>query len=327
MTTVAADAGGCSNPVRAPRRNRARDGTVMNDFKERLARHAAAVDGELAAVLDEQENIPERLGDAMRLAVMGGGKRFRPFLVIESARLFDVPAEKALRTAAALELMHCYSLVHDDLPAMDNDRLRRGRPTVWAAFDEWTAILAGDALLTLCFEVLSDARTHASAGVRGELVAALARAAGTRGMVGGQMLDLLADKRGEPANPTLDHIKRLQAMKTGALIRFGAEAGAILGEADSSKRGALAAFGDKLGVVFQIADDLLDVTGDAETVGKATGKDAAAGKATQVSLMGIEAARETLDRLAKGAIEDLTPFGAAGGVLEDAVRFASEREN
>ena len=299
----------------------------MNDFKERLARHAAAVDEELAAVLDEQENIPERLGDAMRLAVMGGGKRFRPFLVIESARLFDVPAGKALRVAAALELMHCYSLVHDDLPAMDNDRLRRGRPTVWAAFDEWTAILAGDALLTLCFEVLSDSRTHASAGVRGELVAALARAAGTRGMVGGQMLDLLADKRSEPANPTLDHIKRLQAMKTGALIRFGAEAGAILGEAGASKRGALAAFGDKLGVVFQIADDLLDVTGDAETVGKATGKDAAAGKATQVSLMGIEAARETLDRLAKGAIEDLTAFGAAGDVLGDAVRFASERKN
>jgi farnesyl diphosphate synthase len=299
----------------------------MNDFSERLARHAAAVDGALAEILDDQENIPERLRDAMRLAVMGGGKRFRPFLVIESARLFDVQTERALRAAAALELMHCYSLVHDDLPAMDNDLLRRGRPTVWAAFDEWSAILAGDALLTLSFEVLSDLRTHMSASVRGDLVAALAKAAGARGMVGGQMLDLMADKRGEPAEPSLDHVKRLQAMKTGALIRFGAEAGGILGEASAPKRAALAAFGDKLGVVFQIADDLLDVTGDAETVGKATGKDAAAGKATQVSLMGIEAARDTLNQLATGAIEDLAPFGAAGSVLADAVRFASERKN
>ena len=299
----------------------------MNDFSERLARHAAAVDGALAEILDEQGNIPERLRDAMRLAVMGGGKRFRPFLVIESARLFDVPTDRALRAAATLELMHCYSLVHDDLPAMDNDLLRRGRPTVWAAFDEWSAILAGDALLTLCFEVLSDPRTHMSASVRGDLVAALAKAAGARGMVGGQMLDLMADKRGEPAEPSLDHVKRLQAMKTGALIRFGAEAGAILGEASAPKRAALAAFGDKLGVVFQIADDLLDVTGDAETVGKATSKDAAAGKPTQVALMGIEAARDTLNQLARGAIEDLAPFGAAGSVLAHAVRFASERKN
>ena len=299
----------------------------MVEFSDCLERHAAAVEQTLTSILDEQGHIPERLKEAMGLAVMGGGKRFRPFLVIESARLFDVPAQQTLRTAATLELMHCYSLVHDDLPAMDNDRLRRGRPTVWAAFDEWTAILAGDALLTLCFEVLSDARTHAVAGVRGELVAALAKAAGARGMVGGQMLDLMADKRGEPAEPTLDHVKQIQAMKTGALIRFAAEAGAILGEASDAKRTALAAFGDKLGVVFQIADDLLDVTGDAETVGKATGKDAAAGKATQVSLMGIEAARETLDQLAQGAIQDLAPFGAAGSVLANAVRFASERKN
>ncbi len=299
----------------------------MGDFGDRLARHASAIDGTLTAILDEQTDVPERLHEAMRLAVMGGGKRFRPFLVIESARLFGVADGNALRAAAALELMHCYSLVHDDLPAMDNDRLRRGRPTVWAAFDEWTAILAGDGLLTLSFEVIADERTHDCAEVRGALSAALAKSAGVSGMVGGQMHDLMADKLGEPTEPTLDHIRRLQAMKTGALIRFAAEAGAILGGALPEAQNALRAYGDKLGVVFQIADDLLDATGDAETVGKATGKDTAAGKATQVSLMGLEAARETLAALADGAIADLAPFGEAGKILADAVRFAADRKS
>ena len=298
----------------------------MSEFSERMTEHAAAVDETLAAILDEQADVPQRLGEAMRLAVMGGGKRFRPFLVVESARLFGVAPANAMRAGAALELMHCYSLVHDDLPAMDNDQLRRGQPTVWAAFDDWTAILAGDALLTLSFEVLADERTHDSAAVRGALGAALAKAGGAGGMVGGQMLDLMADKRGDPVRPTLDHIRRLQAMKTGALIGFAAEAGAILGQAPSGDRAAVRAYGDKLGVVFQIADDLLDATGDAATVGKATGKDAAAGKATQVSLMGLAAARETLDALADGAIADLTRFGEAGGVLANAVRFAANRE-
>ena len=299
----------------------------MREFGERLAQHAERVEEMLGSILDDVADVPPRLRDAMRLAVMGGGKRFRPFLVIESARLFDVAEEASVRTAAALELMHCYSLVHDDLPAMDNDRLRRGQPTVWAAFDEWTAILAGDALLTLSFEVLADKRTHANADVRGELVARLATAAGGQGMVGGQMLDLMADKRGEPAKPSLDHVRRLQAMKTGALIRFGAEAGAILGEAATGERSALFAYGDKLGVVFQIADDLLDATGDAARLGKATGKDAAAGKATQVSLMGIEAARQTLAQIAEGAVRDLAPFKERGAVLAEAVRFAAERSN
>jgi len=299
----------------------------MDDFTERLARHATRVEETLAQVLDDQAGVPERLGDAMRHAVMGGGKRFRPVLVLESAQLFDVGPENALRVAAALELVHCYSLVHDDLPAMDNDRLRRGRPTVWVAFDDWTAILAGDALLTLAFEVLSDPRVHPAPAVRGELVAALAKAAGAAGMVGGQTLDLMADKLGEPGAPTLAHIQLLQAMKTGALIRFGAEAGAILGEADDAGRRALAAFGDKLGVVFQIADDLLDVTSDAATLGKATGKDAAHGKATQVSLMGIVEARESLYGLARAAIADLAPFGERAHVLAAAVRFAAERRN
>ncbi len=295
------------------------------DFGDRLARHASAIDETLTAILAEQVDVPERLGEAMRLAVMGGGKRFRPFLVIESAKLFGVAEGNALRVAAALELMHCYSLVHDDLPAMDNDQLRRGQPTVWAAFDEWTAILAGDGLLTLSFEVIADRRTHECAEVRVALSAALAKCAGVSGMVGGQMFDLLADKRGEPAQPTLEHIRRLQAMKTGALIRFAAEAGAILGGASPDAQNALRAYGDKLGVVFQIADDLLDATSDAETVGKATGKDAAAGKATQVSLMGLDVARETLEALADGAIADLAPFGQASETLADAVRFAANR--
>jgi farnesyl diphosphate synthase len=302
------------------------DETLMGDFGDRLAGHAARCDEMLADLLNEQRGVPARLAEAMRLAVMGGGKRFRPFLVIESARLFGVPETQAVRAAAALELTHCYSLVHDDLPAMDNDQMRRGQPTVWAAFDEWTAILVGDALLTLTFEVIADDRTHEIAEVRGALTAALAKAAGAGGMVGGQMLDLMADKRGEPPQPTLDHVRRLQAMKTGALIRFAAEAGALLGRATPDAQTALRAYGDKLGVVFQIADDLLDATGDSETVGKATGKDTAAGKATQVSLMGLEAARETLDALAEAAIADLAPFGDAGHVLADAVRFAANRK-
>lgn len=297
----------------------------MLAFEKRLGGHAEATDTFLGEALAFGEGVPERLRAAMQLAVMGGGKRFRPFLVIESAALFDIPRDQALATAAALECLHCYSLVHDDLPAMDNDRLRRGQPTVWAAYDDWTAILAGDALLTLSFEILSRTEAHAEPEVRAELVAALARASGAAGMVGGQTLDLLSDKRGEPKAPTLDYIRRLQAMKTGALIRFACEAGAILGRAGTQERAALSAFGGRLGIVFQIADDLLDATGEAATVGKATGKDAAAGKATQVSLLGIAAAKDYLDAMVKAALADLEPFGTRGTVLAEAVRFAAER--
>jgi farnesyl diphosphate synthase len=298
-------------------------------FEGRLAEIASAVERRLGDILIDRAvppSVPERMTAAMRHAVLGGGKRVRPFLVIESAALFGVPQEQALNTAAALECVHCYSLVHDDLPAMDNDLLRRGQPTVWQAFDEWTAILAGDGLLTLAFEILARPETHPSAEIRMALVAELARASGPAGMVGGQCIDLEADKLGRPACPTLSHIRRLQAMKTGALIRFGGDAGAILGQATPEQRAALRSYGDYLGFAFQIADDLLDASGDAATVGKATGKDAEAGKATLVSLMGLDAARAKLTETEAAAIAALAPFGKVADTLRDAARFVASRK-
>jgi farnesyl diphosphate synthase len=294
-------------------------------FELRLAEIANAVERRLTDILDDP-SVPERMTDAMRHAVLGGGKRVRPFLVVESAALFGVAVEQALNTAAALECVHCYSLVHDDLPAMDNDLLRRGQPTVWKAYDEWTAILAGDGLLTLAFEILARPETHASAEIRTALVMAMARASGPAGMAGGQCIDLEADKLGRPAAPTLSHIRRLQAMKTGALIRFGVEAGAILGDATPEQRASLRSYGDHLGFAFQIADDLLDASGDAATVGKATGKDAEAGKATLVSLMGLDAARARLAETEAAAIAALAPFGNAADSLRHAARFVASRK-
>lgn len=296
-------------------------------FKRRLAETASEVERRLVEILSTGSAVPERLSAAMRHGVLGGGKRFRPFLLVESARLFDVPRAHAIEAACALELFHCYSLVHDDLPSMDNDLTRRGQPTVWAAYDEWTAILAGDALLTLAFEVAADPRCHPDAAVRADLVTALARASGPAGMVGGQVIDLEADKLGRPASPTLDHVRRLQAMKTGALIRVAVEAGAILGRASPDDRAALVRYGEHLGLAFQISDDLLDAEGDAATVGKATGKDAAAGKATLVSLLGIPAARARLAEVEASALAELARFGPAATTLAEAVRFMSQRES
>lgn len=270
---------------------------------------------------------PARLLSAMRHACLGGGKRFRPFLVIESARLFAVPAQAAAGTAIALELVHGYSLVHDDLPAMDNDALRRGRPTVWKAFDEWSAILAGDALLTLAFEVLARTESAADAGVRAELVLALARAAGAAGMVGGQCLDLEADKLGQPPQPGVAHVARLQAMKTGALIACACECGAILGRAASAERGRLGRYGEALGLAFQISDDLLDAEGDAAVVGKAVGKDTAAGKATWVTLLGVDGARLRLAEAEAEAVGAIEPFGGAASSLVEAARFLGRRRS
>jgi farnesyl diphosphate synthase len=286
---------------------------------------AGLVETRLAAILDEAaaHGSPPRLVEAMRHGTLGGGKRLRPFLVLECAHLFAVPPEAALETAAALESMHCYSLVHDDLPAMDNDDLRRGRPTVHKAFDQWTAILAGDALLTLAFELLASPRAHPDARVRTELISGLARASGAAGMVGGQCLDLEADKMGTPARPDVAHVARLQAMKTGALIRYACEAGAVLGQADAEPRRALVGFGERLGAAFQIADDLLDVEGEAEVVGKAVGKDAH--KATLVSLLGVAAARGRLGELEAQAIALLQPFGPAAETLREAARFVGQR--
>ncbi len=269
------------------------------------------------------EGVPERLTAAMRHAVLGGGKRLRPFLVLESARLCGVEDEAALNVAAALECVHCYSLVHDDLPAMDDDDLRRGRPTVHKAFDEATAILAGDTLLTLAFEILADPATHPDPAVRTALALGLARASGGAGMAGGQMLDLEApgQKLGEA------EILRLQSMKTGALIRFSCEAGAILAQTNESRRRALLEYGRALGLAFQLADDLLDVEGDAALVGKAVAKDSEAGKATLVSLIGVDEARNRLGEMVAAARDALALFGEDAATLIAAAHFVAERKH
>jgi farnesyl diphosphate synthase len=264
----------------------------------------------------------------MRYASLGGGKRLRPFLVVESAALFGAPRRQAMMVAAALECVHCYSLVHDDLPAMDNDALRRGRPTAHKAFDEATAILAGDGLLTFAFDTLSRSQTHGNPAVRIELISALARAAGVGGMAGGQMLDLAAEGRfADRKNLSFDDIRDLQAMKTGALLQFGCTSGAILGEADRKARSALEQYGAAIGEAFQVADDLLDVEGDAATLGKAAGKDAAAHKATFVSLLGVDGARQRLNTLVGKAEKSLAPFGDDGAVLKAAAHFIADRRS
>jgi farnesyl diphosphate synthase len=247
--------------------------------------------------------------------------------VVESAALFDVPRQNSLMVGAALECVHCYSLAHDDLPAMDDDELRRGRPTTHKAFDEASAILAGDGLLTFAFDILSRPETHPDTAVRLNLVAALARAAGMGGMVGGQMLDLAAEGRFDDSPPALGEqdVKTLQAMKTGALLRFGCVAGSILGNADQSRRTALERYGSALGEAFQIADDLLDIEGDPATVGKATGKDAAAHKATLVGVLGPAAARRRLEALVADAQAALNAFGSDADVLKAAARFVATR--
>lgn len=296
-------------------------------FTQSLRRSAVDIEARLDFLIGQESGgrVPLRLRDAMRYAVLGGGKRIRPFLVIETAKMFGVPALGSIDAACTLECIHCYSLVHDDLPSMDNDEVRRGRPTLWKAYDEWTAILAGDALLTLAFEILARPETHSDPSVRAELVLLVARASGAAGMVGGQVVDLEADKLGVPAAPSLAHIRDLQAMKTGALIRVACEAGAALGRATTSERDALQRYGDALGFAFQIADDLLDADGDAATVGKAVGKDASAGKATLVSLMGIDAARAKLKEVETEAISSLAPFGSRAATLIDAARFVAQR--
>ena len=374
------------------------------EFLARLTEIAAATESVLERLLGDAplpgERVrPKRLLESMRYATLGGGKRFRPFLVVESASLFGVPRERSLMAGAALECIHCYSLVHDDLPAMDNDDLRRGRPTTHKKFDQATAILAGDSLLTLAFDIASRVETHPDPAIRAALVIALARASGLGGMAGGQMLDLAAEGRfsaevledapmpdvrsplidlsdtavrdamkrakargyithvqvnaivpeqrvtaktiedlfagfaavgievveSDPGRLGLADVEELQAMKTGALLRFGCLAGAILGEAKDAERQALDRFGAIVGEAFQIADDLLDVEGDPETVGKATGKDAGAHKATTVSILGVERAKLKLFGLVAEAETTLAPFGARAGVLKAAARFVAER--
>lgn len=274
------------------------------------------------SALDGEIHRPAHLLAAMRHGALNGGKRLRPFLLVETARLLGAPRNAALRVAVALECIHCYSLIHDDLPAMDDDELRRGQPTVHVAYDEATAILAGDALLTLAFDIVSAEETRLPAQTKLELVNQMARAAGAGGMVGGQALDLLA----ETAPPDEAGIVRLQAMKTGALLRYACAAGAIVAGADADTVGRMTRFGEIAGLAFQLADDLLDVTSDAASMGKATGKDAARGKGTLVSVHGIEAVRHRLDALVEEATALLAPFGTAAQLLADAARFVAQRD-
>ena len=300
-------------------------------FLDRLTATAQMSEEGLAHRLSAWLGVPRRLKDAMAHGALGGGKRLRPFLVIETAALFGVSAQQALPAALALECIHCYSLVHDDLPAMDNDALRRGRPTVHIAFDEATAILAGDGLLTLAFEILAGDDADPDPAVRCALVAALAQASGGAGMVGGQLLDLTAEGRyaadGRPLALSLEDILHLQALKTGALFRFAVEAGARLGRASAVEMAALADYARLFGQAFQVADDLLDAEGDAATVGKATGKDAEAGKATLISILGISEARNRLDDLVAGAIAALHPFGERAALLRAGVEFVAQRQS
>ncbi len=307
--------------------------TDTSSFVDQLLRHAEAVEGCLEGLLGPDVQTgeigrPPRLIAAMRHGALGGGKRLRPFLTAAAAQLFGVEGETPLRAGAAIELVHCYSLVHDDLPAMDDDDLRRGKPTVHKAFDEATAILAGDALLTLAFEVLAAPETHPDPAIRAELTLGLARAAGLGGMVGGQMLDLAAEGRyGAGDALSQDDIRTLQAMKTGALLTFAAEAGAIAAGADATDRARLLAYGKALGAAFQIADDILDREADAQAMGKAVGKDAAAGKGTLVDALGIDGARRECARLVSEAEAALAPFGAKAQTLCEAAHFTVARKN
>lgn len=304
---------------------------MTDSFANRLDAAAADTQALLDRLLGEKAERgeiarPQRLLAAMRHAALGGGKRLRPFLLIETASLFGVPRERALMAGAALECVHCYSLVHDDLPAMDNDDLRRGQPTVHKAFDEATAILAGDALLTLAFDVMAREAVHPDAAVRIALTRDLARASGLGGMAGGQMLDLAAEGRFGKAALKENDVTTLQSMKTGALLLFACNAGALLGNADEKARAAVDRYGRAIGQAFQIADDLLDLEGDAAVVGKSTGKDAAAGKATLPALLGRDAAAARLAALVEDAESALAPFGGKADTLRAAARFVAERK-
>ena len=295
----------------------------MTEFTDALADVVAATETALLKLIPVNEGPESQVFQAMRYSVMAGGKRLRPFLVIASADLFNVSRSSSERVAAAVEMIHTYSLIHDDLPAMDDDNLRRGEPTCHLKFDEATAILAGDALLTLAFEVIANSDTHDSAKIRADLVLEISRAVGAQGMVGGQMIDLVAEKNilGMP------EITRLQRMKTGALINCSCQSGAILGKASETQRHLLNAYAYDIGLAFQITDDLLDIDGDPKELGKATNKDTKAGKATFVSQLGVERARKQAEILTDQAIKHVEIFGEKADLLRDLARFVMERQN
>ena len=294
----------------------------MTALESLVRQNVAAVEDKLRVLLPAAEGPEARLLEAMAYSALAGGKRLRPILVIASSEMFGVARDCALRVAAAVEMVHTYSLVHDDLPCMDDDALRRGKPSAHVAFDEATAVLAGDALLTLAFEVLAEADTHSDPEVRCELVRALAAASGCRGMVGGQMIDLQAE------NQTLGvgAVTRLQQLKTGGLIAFSCESGAILGKAPRQLRHALHAYAHDLGLAFQIADDLLDSQGSASKLGKAVGKDDRRGKATMVAILGPERARTQAEMLAHQAAAHLEAFAEKADTLRAVADFVVTRE-
>jgi farnesyl diphosphate synthase len=306
-------------------------GEVLRDeFSARLVAVADATEQMLDRLLSPhllpgEKDRPSRLLEAIRYGALGGGKRLRPFLLVETARMLGAEGEGVLRAACALEMIHCYSLVHDDLPAMDDDDLRRGRPTVHKAFDEACAILAGDALLTYAFDVIADAPTHPDPAVRADLTVMLARASGLGGMVGGQALDLQAESRKEPHSR--EFVMLMQSMKTGALLLNAVEAGARMGGADAAQRQALSRYGALLGAAFQVADDILDAEGDTAALGKRAGKDADRNKATLVAVLGIDEARKRRDALAREAIEALAGFGDKAAILAEAARFTAMRKS
>jgi farnesyl diphosphate synthase len=297
--------------------------SLRADLSTAMATAARDVEEALEALLPRPLGLHGRVQEAMRYATFAGGKRLRPFLVLHSAQLFDVPKGRALRVAAALESVHTYSLVHDDLPCMDDDDLRRGRPTTHKAFDEATAVLAGDALLTIAFEILAHKSTHESGEVRARLIARLAEAAGSNGMIGGQMIDMQAPS--STFGP--DDVILLQRLKTGALFEYACEAGAILGEAGESEHERLRHYARDLGLAFQIADDLLDVTGTTEQLGKTAGKDVEQGKATLVSVYGVHGARKEATKLAASAAGLLNGYGARANLLRELPQFIVDRDS
>lgn len=299
---------------------------TMQDFETRLKHCAEQVETGLGELINQpalptEITRPSLLVDAMRYAALNGGKRLRPFLVMETGNLLGCDEKQLLNVACAIECIHCYSLVHDDLPAMDDDDLRRGKPTLHKVHDEAVAILAGDALLTMAFDIMSDPATHEDAEIRIALIGAMARSAGIGGMVGGQILDLYPPN----SEPTLDQIAQMQAMKTGALIRFSCEAGAICANASGNDLGALSEYGTYLGQAFQLADDILDETANQEQLGKQTGKDADKGKRTQVSEYGLEKALALANELKDKAIACLDEFGPEADILRSAAQFTIAR--
>jgi farnesyl diphosphate synthase len=309
--------------------------SLASAFQQRLESVSAATEAAMMELLRPEplpgEAVrPERLISAMRYSA-SGGKRLRPFLVVESAALFGVAQADALPAGLALECIHCYSLIHDDLPAMDNDPLRRGKPTAHVKFDEATAILSGDSLLTMTFDLLASAPMKISDASRLALIQLVSRSSGIGGMAGGQMLDLEAEGRfsadGKPLKLAVQEIEKLQAMKTGALLAAACEAGAIIGSAKDNERAALKTYARALGLAFQIADDLLDAVGEAASLGKAAGKDAGLGKATLVSLLGVNAARDQMNGLITEAANALTIFGERGSILAECARYIGARKN